>query len=249
MHSSSLRAPCQTRSTPGALGYFAEQVVLVPLLLALVAWSVQHSAVDEWISRAFFDPPTRSFGLRDAPWLAAIGHHAARGIPVFVGGIAFAAAAGGWFVRALRPWRGIALCTALAIALGPLAVALLKAHTSAHCPYVLDTFGGVVDYRAEHAGPFWATASRLAGHCLPSGHASGGYAMVALYFAGWAAGQPRWRYAGLAIGIALGLVFSAVRIAQGSHFASQTIWSAAVDWLAAALVFAPLLLRLRPSAD
>ena len=72
---------------------------------------------------------------------------------------------------------------------------------------------------------------------MPSGHAGGGYALLSLCFAGWAAGRPRWRCAGLAIGILAGLSFSLVRLLQGAHFASQTVWSAPIDWVVAGLVF------------
>lgn len=36
-------------------------------------------------------------------------------------------------------------------------------------------------------------------------------------------------------------MFSAVRILQGAHFLSQTLWSAALMWLLAALFFWPVL--------
>ena len=72
---------------------------------------------------------------------------------------------------------------------------------------------------------------------------SGGYALLSLYFAGWAAGRPGWRWRGLAIGVAAGLLFSVVRMMQGAHFASATIWSAAVDWTVCAALFLPLLCR------
>ena len=52
---------------------------------------------------------------------------------------------------------------------------------------------------------------------------------------------PRWRWRGLAIGIAAGLLFSVVRIVQGAQFASATLWSAVVDWTVCAALFLPLL--------
>ncbi|MCH3723211.1 phosphatase PAP2 family protein, partial [Campylobacter coli] len=80
-----------------------------------------------------------------------------------------------------------------------------------------------------------------AGGALPSGHAGAGYSMLTLYFAGWAAQRPGWRWWGLAVGIAAGVGFSIVRVLQGAHFLSQTLWSAALMWLLAALFFWPVL--------
>ena len=41
-------------------------------------------------------------------------------------------------------------------------------------------------------------------------------------------------------------ILSAVRLMQGAHFASATIWSAAVDWTVCATTFFPILCR-RPA--
>ena len=65
--------------------------------------------------------------------------------------------------------------------------------------------------------------------------------MLSLYFAGWALGRPAWRWGGLALGLGAGLGFSAVRVLQGAHFLSQTVWSAALLWFLGAVVFYPLI--------
>jgi membrane-associated PAP2 superfamily phosphatase len=70
---------------------------------------------------------------------------------------------------------------------------------------------------------------------------------VSLYYAGSAAGRPAWRWRGLAIGIAAGVLFSIVRVAQGAQFTSATLWSAAVDWTVCATLFFPLLCRPKTS--
>jgi membrane-associated PAP2 superfamily phosphatase len=38
-------------------------------------------------------------------------------------------------------------------------------------------------------------------------------------------------------------MFSLVRILQGAHFLSQTLWSAVVMWLLASVIFYPLIAR------
>jgi membrane-associated PAP2 superfamily phosphatase len=221
--------------------YVALHLVVVPLGLALIAWTCQHSRLDMALARLFVDPATDHFLWRDSAALDVLGHQAARGVPFLVAALAIAAGLAGFAMRALRPWTPILLTIGAAMLLGPLAGALLRTMTTQHCPADLQSFGGVVDYVAERSGPFWASSPASAGHCLPSGHASGGYALLALFFAGWAAGQPRWRWRGLAIGIAAGLLFSVVRIVQGAQFASATLWSAVVDWTVCATLFLPLL--------
>jgi membrane-associated PAP2 superfamily phosphatase len=195
------------------------------------------------LARLFVDATGANFAWRDSALLDILGHQAARGLPFLVGALAIAGGAAGFAVRALRPWTPILLTTGTAMLLGPLAVNVLKGMTTQHCPIALQSFGGVVDYATDQAAPFWASSPQSAGHCLPSGHAGGGYAPLSLYFASWAAGRPAWRWRGLAIGIAAGLLFSIVRMMQGAHFASATLWSATVDWTVCATLFLPLLCR------
>ena len=223
--------------------YVALHLVAVPLVLGLLAWIVQHGSLDMAITRLFVDPASQRFAWHDSLVLDVIGHQAARSLPFLVGALAIASGLAGFSVRSLRPWMPILLTTGAAMLFGPLAVNVLKTMTTQHCPIALQAFGGVVDYVADQHAPFWAGSPQSAGHCLPSGHAGGGYALLSLYFAGWAAGRPAWRWRGLAIGIAAGLLFSVVRMMQGAHFASATIWSAAVDWSVCAVLFLPLLCR------
>lgn len=240
-------APVDPRSAPAAAGMGPRSawlhLLVVPLALALLAAFVQHSEVDVAVSRLFFDPASRLFLGGRSGLFDLLGHEGARALPVAVGLLAVGVAVGSAFRPSLRPWRWIALAVAAALLITPVVISLLKSNTAAHCPHTVDVFGGAVDYRAERDGPFWAPPSTAAGRCLPSAHAGAGYGLLALYFAGWAAGVRRWRWLGLCLGVAAGLLFSAVRISQGSHFLSQTLWSAALAWTIAAVLFAPLLWR------
>jgi membrane-associated PAP2 superfamily phosphatase len=228
------------------VGYVASHLLLVPVLLGVAAWAVQHGPLDMALARLFTDDTGQSFGWRHSAWLDVLGHQAARGLPIIVGGVVLAAGAAGFFLAELRPWRQILLILGAAMVAGPAIVSLMKTMTTQHCPATLTDFGGVVSYAADRAAPFWAATPRDAGHCLPSGHAGGGFALLALYFAGWAAGRPGWRWQGLAIGGVAGLVFGAVRMMQGENFASANLWSAAIAWTVAALFFLPLVCRAAP---
>lgn len=228
--------------------YVGSHLVLVPLLLGALAAACQYGSLDLALAGLFFDPATHSFAWRHSAVLDVLGHQAARLLPFLVASFAIAAGLAGLRIRSLRPWMPILFTIGAAMVVGPVAVNLLKGMTMQHCPVALQSFGGVVDYVANQRGPFWAGSNEGAGHCLPSGHAGGGYALLSLYFAGWAAGRPAWRWRGLAFGVAAGLAFSLVRMIQGSHFASATLWSAAVDWTVCAALFLPLLCAPRKQA-
>jgi len=216
-------------------------LLAVPAVLAVSAWAMQHGPLDLVIAGKFFDVGSETFPWRSSAWLDVVGHQTARALPIVIGVLALAAGAASGALPALRPWRRVLFALGAAMILGPLLIAALKTTTSQHCPAQVSPFGGIVDYAMERDGPFFAHSRETAGHCLPSGHAGGGFALLSLYFAGWAAGRPNWRWTGLAVGIAGGLLFSVVRMMQGAHFASATLWSATLDWTVAALVFMPLL--------
>jgi membrane-associated PAP2 superfamily phosphatase len=232
-------ATSQAASRPAV--YLLTHVVGVTLILALLAQAVNYSGFDLALSRLFYDASSDGFPWRASRVLEMLGHRVVLVLPVGVAIVALAAAiASRWFV-VLRPWRGTLWAIALTCGLGQVVISQLKHYTALPRPYNLTMFGGYANYPSH----FWALSRRDAGGALPSNHAGAGYAMLSLYFAGWAMGRPAWRWGGLAIGIGAGLLFSVVRIMQGAHFASQTIWAACVMWGVASILFYPLIARSR----
>jgi membrane-associated PAP2 superfamily phosphatase len=220
--------------------YVLTHVVGISFLLAFIAEFVNRSGLDIRVAAHFFDAAANVFPWRTSRILEIFGHRMVLALPVGVAVLAFGAALASYRVPALRPWRAVLWGIALTCALGQIGISLLKHHTALPRPYNVRMFGGYVPYPTH----WWAHSKSDAGGALPSGHAGAGYALLALYFAGWAAGRPAWRWGGLAIGIVAGLGFSAVRIVQGAHFLSQTLWSAAFMWLVASVVFYPAIMVL-----
>ncbi len=226
---------------PSTLVYVLTHLILVPAALGALAWALQYGPLDMAVTARFADAGTHVFAWRSSEWLDIFGHLAARSVPVLLSGLAIAVGCAGFLVQDLKPWRAILLVTGGAMLAGPAIAAVLKTVTSQHCPADLQEFGGVVSYAADRAAPFWASSRTAAGRCLPSGHAAAGYALLALYFTGWSAARPTWRWAGLAVGVMAGVAFSLVRVMQGAVFLSATVWSATIDWTISALLFLLLL--------
>lgn len=215
-------------------------ILFVPCLLALLALLAAGTGLDRAVSDFFFDSSTSRFRGQDSFALELIGHQAARAF-LWIVWIGVVVATFAVHHARLRPEMHTALyATLLAMALGPIVVFLLKGITSHQCPWSLRSYGGFADYSSH-----WFVAKAEAGRCFPSGHAAGGFSLIAIYFLGRAIGSNLLQRVGLIAALALGTAFSAVRVAQGAHFLSHNLWSAAIDWLVAALVFAPLLARKR----
>jgi membrane-associated PAP2 superfamily phosphatase len=206
---------------------------MVVCVLAALGTASAASGLDDAITRAAFDAATASFPARGSELLELVGHRLAKSALWIVWFMLLGISLAAGRLTPLAPYRRVLWATTVAFALGPLAVSVLKSVTGPRCPWDLIEFGGA-----------WEPALQLftgpagAGHCFLSGHASGGYALLSLYFAGQALGEARIRAAGLWLGLIVGTVYGAVRIAQGAHFLSHTLWAAAVVWAAAALVFA-----------
>lgn len=100
-----------------------------------------------------------------------------------------------------------------------------KAITTLPCPWSLLEFGGQQP---------WTNLSQLFSlslplqHCFPSGHASGGYAWIALAFLFPLGGQGFWL--GLLPGIMLGLIFGIAQQLRGAHFISHDFFTLAICW-------------------
>ncbi|WP_372716666.1 phosphatase PAP2 family protein [Immundisolibacter sp.] len=110
-----------------------------------------------------------------------------------------------------------------------LTVSLLRHLTHVTCPWDLSRYGGELAYV-----PIFSPLppGKEAGVCFPAGHASSAYAWVALYYY-FRVVSPRYRWYGLAFGLALGLVFDIGQQLRGAHFFSHGLWTLGIAWCVA----------------
>lgn len=80
---------------------------------------------------------------------------------------------------------------------------------------------------------FQAKPEGYPSRAFPAGHASGGFALICLY---WAWADRSFRRWGLAIGLTLGSWMGLYQIARGEHFLSHTLATAALAWLICAVL-------------
>lgn len=121
----------------------------------------------------------------------------------------------------------------LSLLLSFAAVAVLKRLLPMECPWDLQHFGG--------SSAFWGLfATRPdsvpATQCFPAGHASIGFAWLALYYY-WYEVTPQKAWQGLLIGASAGLLLGFVQQLRGAHFISHDIATAAICWLIATVLY------------
>ncbi|MGC3875053.1 phosphatase PAP2 family protein [Halomonas sp. GXIMD04776] len=144
----------------------------------------------------------------------------------------------------LRTWRRPLAYLVLSVLLSTLSISTLKQLVSMDCPWDLARYGGDLPF----IGLFESRPANLPDTaCFPAGHASAGYAWLALYFF-FGAMLPRWRWLGLAIGLAMGVAFGVGQQLRGAHFLSHDIWTLMICWTIS-LLLAHLLLRSPTRAD
>lgn len=108
-----------------------------------------------------------------------------------------------------------------------LLVSILKQESIHACPWDLAEYGGYAPYI-----PLFGhlPAGISPGKCLPGGHASAGYAMLAFYF-GFRDDQPRLAALALWGGLLLGTLMGWIQVMRGAHFLSHNLWSLWVTWI------------------
>lgn len=138
-------------------------------------------------------------------------------------------------------WSKPLLLIAICIALIPLSQAGLKAVTGIYSPVDLLPYGG----KHPHIGlleQLWKYGAVAEGRSFPAGHASGGFALMALYFLPIKANL---RLAGLGLGLLAGWSMGLYQIARGEHFLSHTLFTMFAAWLIILLL--AKLLKINPN--
>lgn len=116
----------------------------------------------------------------------------------------------------------------LSLIIVPSVVAGLKAETNVACPRALADFGGTVSY-VRVFDPY-PQGMRPAENqkCFPAGHASGGFALMSLFFL-FHSPRNRWRV--LYFSTALGWSMGGYKMLLGDHFLSHTVVTMVLSWM------------------
>ena len=124
--------------------------------------------------------------------------------------------------KQLRPDNKPYWIMLLSIIFVPALIAGAKYVTNVYCPYQLNIYNGLYpfvrileSYPADFIPP-------KPGRCFPAGHATTGFAFMALYFV---FDSRRGKILGLLAGILLGLAAGFYQMLRGQHFLSHTLFS------------------------
>jgi membrane-associated PAP2 superfamily phosphatase len=221
--------------------YFNHLLAPMVGVLALSA-ILMGGGVDLWIADHLYRWEGGHWLLKDAWITSDVIHRAGKWLSVSASVLVIAALLRSSLDPRWQHYRRPLLYLLLAIALSTGVVSLLKSVTAMDCPWDLSRYGG----SRSLVGLFESRPADMPrAACFPAGHASAGYAWVALYFFAWLT-RPRWRYALLAAALLTGAVFGIGQQLRGAHFLSHDLWSLAISWCVALGLFL-LMFRATPA--
>lgn len=132
-----------------------------------------------------------------------------------------------------RIWRKPLSYLVLATLATTLLVAWIKSWSNMDCPWDLLRYGG----ERPFVGLFEVRPLGIGrARCFPAAHAGAGYAWLSMYFF-LGVVRPRWRWVGLLVGLGTGLTFGVAQQLRGAHFLSHDLWTLAICWALALLLF------------
>lgn len=198
-----------------------------------VAFALEMSSVDIFIADRIYAWFGNTWGLRDAWFTSELIHDGGRTFVALMSIALVLALTISFWNKSLQGVR-LGLWYLLVVTLSSgLLINLLKQITHVDCPWDLIRYGGEFPYVrnfAAHPGSF------RSGACFPAGHASAGYSWFGLYY--FAREYcPRWRAWMMTFVLSLGLLFGIGQQLRGAHFVSHDVWTMALCWLVATLLY------------
>ncbi len=136
----------------------------------------------------------------------------------------------------LAAWKHRLQYLSVATISGSLIVSVGKIFTNISCPWDFSRYGGTQEYLSL-IEQLWV---RNGSQCFPAGHASAGFAWVALYFVGLYS-KSFWRWPALFFSLSLGIVFGISQQLRGAHFLSHDIWSLGICWMVSLICYEVML--------
>lgn len=207
---------------------------IIPFLLFMLIFSgLEFSRLDLDIAHFFYDSLKQEWPWREHWLTKTVLHDWGQKFSIGMGVIVLMAFLMSRFKSMLRPYFKLLAFLFAASVSGPALIAVLKSNTHIYCPWDLTLFGGDKPYVRLFD---FASYPLPIGHCFPAGHAGGGYAFISLYFFLLLV-KPAYRYHGLGVGIAIGLIFGITQQMRGAHFLSHDVFSLATCWFTSLLLF------------
>ncbi len=213
--------------------------LVLPLIVGLMlAFVYPQTSLDAWLIQPFYDTHALAFPLKNDSFLENVMHKGLKNLMIVVSLMML-----GLWIFGLNIWNFLPrnrsanrwlkiyhrqfFWVFIAMVISTSSISVLK-HLSIHsCPWDVLAYGGTQPWIPLFGN---LPEGAKAGHCFPGGHASGGFAVIAIYF-GFRDSLPKLAYVGLLLGMLLGFAMGWGQMMRGAHFMSHNMWTAWIVWM------------------
>lgn len=211
--------------------FLVPQFVLTTVILVAVIALFELTDFDIMIQNHFYDFVTEQWFIdRKNPILEIIFYSGIKKLLAAVGAITLLILIVIGKNPLIKQYRQRLIILLLTGILTPSIVGTLKAVTNTPCPRQIVQYAGIypnIKVFESYPDDFKQTSRA---RCWPAGHASGGFAMMALFFV---FKSRTGRIAGLLTGVILGWSMGSYKMLIGDHFFSHTLITMLIAWLIA----------------
>ena len=192
-----------------------------------------YAVWDMRLSNLFFDVQHQQFYLKHQPFLSGFMHIGLKWLMVVIALLSLMLAVLASQVIVFKPMQKHLFWAFAGMVISASVVAMLKRSSMHGCPWDLAMYGGDLPYL-----PLFSSlpVGVQAGACFPAGHPSGGFALMAFYFA-FRQIKPQFAIAMLWLGVFFGLAMGFAQVMRGAHFLSHILWSGWVVWVTLLLLY------------
>lgn len=211
-----------------------KNILLTALALLATILFFGLSGADIAIQSHFYNPQTHQW-LVDSnnAVLKFVFYDGIKRLLILIGVVILVGLIVGWKRPSLQPYRrGLIILLASSVFV-PLVIGSLKAVTNMPCPKNVETFGGTYPHTCvwEKYGNNECLKEKQ--KCWPAGHASGGFALMALVFL---FRTKKAKMAALALALTVGWSMGTYKMLIGDHFLSHSVITMVLAWLIILLI-------------
>lgn len=204
-----------------------DRAALPPALCAILLLTTRFTELDACVSGYFYDTALATFPLRHNWVTETVLHDLARDATIAIALlIVFLLAVNLSLDQCIKRRRAL-MFSLTSMVITTAVVATIKHSSNIHCPYDLVEYGG--RYSRVLPGDAFLAHIESPGHCWPSGHASTGFSLFALFFAARWLGS-RWAPLLFWLAATAGIVCTLAQTARGAHFISHGLWTGLIIW-------------------
>ncbi len=199
----------------------------VALIIAVIFFGV--SGTDIWIQNHFYDPVSHQWTLnREDPVLKFIFYDGIKRLIIIFNVLLLIGLIVGWKKPFLSKYRRGVVIVVLSSIFVPVIVGSLKATTNIPCPKNLEIYGGIYPHTCvwEKYPSTFCNQKKI--KCWPAGHASGGFALLSLYYL---FRTKKAKKAAVFTAMVIGWSMGTYKMLIGDHFLSHTVITMIMAWL------------------